>query len=74
MASPMSTNLLSEIEEFRAETGMGVKAFCRVFGNGRLIDRLREAERLGKRPRIWPETEIQVRAFIMAERQKRVAA
>lgn len=40
--------------------------------NGRLVDRLRIGVTPGGKPlRIWPETEMQVRAFMMSERQRR---
>jgi hypothetical protein len=64
----MTQNLLSEIREFLSETGMSAYRFgYRAVKNGRLVERL-EAGR-----RIWPETEIEARAFMRAERQRRVS-
>lgn len=63
----MTQKLLTEIQEFLAETGMSAYRFgYRAVRNGRLVERL-EAGR-----RIWPETEIEARAFMRAERQRRV--
>lgn len=63
----MTHPLLTEIREFLAETGMSAYRFgFRAVRNGRLVERL-EAGR-----RIWPETEIEARAFMRAERQRRV--
>jgi hypothetical protein len=71
----MTTNtLLSDIEQFLKETGMTEASFCRATGNGRLFQRLRSVGKRGKPGRLWPETEMQIRAFMMAERHKRVAA
>lgn len=64
----MTHALLTEIREFLAETGMSAYRFgYRAVRNGRLVERL-EAGR-----RIWPETEIEARAFMRAERHRRVA-
>lgn len=64
----MTQNLLTEIREFLSETGMSAYRFgYRAVKNGRLVERL-EAGR-----RIWPETEIEARAFMRAERQRRVS-
>lgn len=62
----MSTNLLSEIEQFQAETGLGDHrlGFLAV-KNGRLVERLRSGGR------IWPDTAEKVLSFIAAERIKR---
>jgi hypothetical protein len=72
----MST-LLSDIEAFLAETGMGEYRFgIRAVRNGRLIERLRQGttpER-GKPVRIWPETEREIRDFMAAERARREIA
>ena len=68
-----STTLLSEIETFLAETGMSEAQFCRAVGNGRLFDRLRSVGKRGKPGRLWPETEAQVRAVMIAERRKAAA-
>lgn len=70
----MSNTLLSDIEKFLAETGMSEASFCRATGNGRLFERLRSIGKRGKAGRLWPETEMQVRAFMMAERQRRTVA
>lgn len=62
----MSSDLLGTIDKFLAETGMGPTYFGRVAcGNSELVSRLR------KGGRIWPETEANVRAFIIAERRRR---
>lgn len=52
---------------------MSEATFCRAVGNGRLMTRLRAGRtpKKGKPVRLWPETEMQVRAFMMAERRKR---
>lgn len=72
----MRNTLLSDIEAFLNETGMGEYRFGLLAAkNGRLIERLRAGTTpKGKPVRIWPETEMQIRAFMMAERHKRVAA
>jgi hypothetical protein len=69
----MTDKLLSEIEQFLAETGMTEYRFGFLAArNGRLVERLRAGVTpQGKPVRIWPETEKQVRAFIAAERRKR---
>lgn len=72
--APMDNRLLSDIEAFLAETGMTEHAFGRAIGNGRLFERLRSIGKRGKSGRVWPETEVQVRAFMMAERQRRQVA
>lgn len=72
----MST-LLSDIERFLAETGMGEYRFGYLAArNGRLVERLRvgTTEKRGKPVRVWPETEQQIRAFMAAERGRRKAA
>ncbi|WP_247996644.1 MULTISPECIES: hypothetical protein [Brucella] len=59
----MSTKLLEEIEAFMAETGTGAFRFgMKAIKNGRLVERLRSGGR------VWPETEMEVRAYIRAER------
>lgn len=63
--------LLTDIETFLAETGMSEASFCRAVGNGRLFERLRSIGKRGKAGRLWPENEMAVRAFMMAERAKR---
>lgn len=71
----MSASLLSEIDAFLAETRMSEYRFGLLAAkNGRLVERLREGTPKGKPARIWPETEMQVRAFIMSERQRRKVA
>lgn len=70
----MSNTLLSDIELFLSETGMTEASFCRATGNGRLFERLRSVGKRGKAGRLWPETEMQVRAFMISERQKRAVA
>jgi len=69
----MKSELLNDIDAFLAETGMGEYRFGLLAAkNGRLVERLRAGTTPGGRPaRIWPETEMQVRAFMLAERQKR---
>ena len=58
--------LLSEIEAFLADTGMGASYFGkRATGNSEVVARLRDGGR------IWPETEHRIRAFIAAERARR---
>lgn len=69
-----TSTLLSDIEQFLRETGMTEASFCRATGNGRLFQRLRSVGKRGKPGRLWPETEMQIRAFMMAERQKRAVA
>jgi hypothetical protein len=69
----MTSNLLSEIEAFLRETGMSEAQFCRAVGNGRLFERLRAVGKRGKPGRVWPETEAQVRGFMISERRKKAA-
>jgi hypothetical protein len=55
--------LLHEIDAFLAEKGRGAYRFGLIAaGNGRLVERLREGRR------IWPETEMKVRAYILSQR------
>jgi hypothetical protein len=64
----MSNNLLSEIEEFMREANIGPHRFgILAINNGRLVERLRSGGR------IWPETEAQIRAFMISERRIRAA-
>lgn len=72
----MNDTLLSEIEAFLQETGMGEYRFgIRAARNGRLVERLRVGETpKGKPSRIWPETEAEIRAFMRTERQRRQVA
>lgn len=65
-----NTTLLSEIEAFLSETGMGPSYFGKVAaGNSELVPRLR-GERPGK-GRIYSDTEANVRAFMAEQRRKR---
>lgn len=62
----MSVNLLSEIDQFLAEFGIGEHRFgILAANNGRLVERLRSGGR------VWPETEERIRKF-MSERRKSV--
>jgi len=73
----MHSTLLSDIEAFLLETGMGEYRFGLLAArNGRLVERLRSrsTEKRGKPVRVWPETEEQVRDFMAAERAKRGVA
>lgn len=57
--------LLSEIEAFLAETGMGASYFGRQSaGNTELVPRLRNGGR------VWPETERRVRSFMRSKRRE----
>lgn len=59
----MTSNLLTEIEAFLANTEMGVSYFGKAScGNSEVVDRLRSGRR------VWPETEIKIRAFMLARR------
>ncbi len=61
----MSYKLLTDIEEFRRETGIGEYRFgILAVRNGRLIERLKAGRR------IWPETEAEIRAFMISERRR----
>lgn len=64
----MQTKLLSDIDKFLAETGMsaGYFGWCAV-KNWRLVERLRDGGR------IWPETEAEIRAYMISERRSRPA-
>jgi hypothetical protein len=58
-----SKSLLREIEAFLAAQPMGESAFGKAAaGNTELIRRLRSGGR------VWPETEMAVRAFILSQR------
>lgn len=72
----MSHTLLSDIDKFLAETGMSEYRFGLLAAkNGRLVERLRaQSTPKGRPARVWPETEAQVRAFMITEREKRRAA
>lgn len=71
----MRNTLLPDIEDFLSQTGMGEYRFGLLAAkNGRLVERLRAGTTpKGKPVRIWPETEMQIRAFMMAERNRRPA-
>lgn len=66
----MEAHLITEIDKFLAETGMGEYRFGLLAAkNGRLVERLRQGTTpKGKPVLVRPETEQQVRAFI-AERR-----
>lgn len=69
----MSTNLLPDIEKFLRETGMGEYRFGLLAAkNGRLLERLRAPRSNGRPARVWPETEVEIRAFMRAERTRRI--
>jgi hypothetical protein len=69
MVGSMTPDLLSEIELFLVETGMGPSYFGKVAArNSELIGRLRRGRR------VWPETELQVREFIRDYRAASEAA
>jgi hypothetical protein len=68
------TTLLSDIEAFLTETGMSERSFSRAVGNGALFQRLRTVGKRGQPGRLWPESEVKVRAFMMSERDKRRVA
>ncbi len=56
--------LLNEIEAFLAETGMGPSYFGKqAVRNSEIVSRLRNGGRT------WPETETQLRAFMLAARR-----
>jgi hypothetical protein len=64
----MSAPLLSDIDDFLRETGMSPGYFgWRAASNWRLVERLRDGRR------IWPETEAQIRDFMISERSRRTA-
>lgn len=60
----MSVQLLSEIEAFLAEFGIGEHRFgILAANNGRLVERLRAGGR------VWPETEDRIRQFMRERRE-----
>lgn len=60
------STLLQDIDAFLSETGMGESYFGKkATGNSELVSRLRAGGR------IWPETEIRVRSFILTDRNNR---
>lgn len=69
----MNQSLLSEIDAFLAETGMGEYRFgLKAVRNGRLIERLRAGvTSTGKTVIVRPETERAVRDFMAVERAAR---
>jgi len=66
----MMSSLLNDIEEFLAETGMSEANFCRAVDNGRLFERLRSVGKRGRAGRVWPETETEIRAYMIAHRMR----
>ncbi len=68
----MRQKLLSDIEAFMSEHGFGEYRFGLLAAkNGRLLERLRAGKR------VWPETEAEIRGFMISHRQqsrKRVSA
>lgn len=70
----MTTQLLTDIEEFLRQTGMGEYRFGLLAAkNGRLVERLRAGRRNGRAARVWPETEVEIRAFMRSETNRRIA-
>jgi hypothetical protein len=62
----MRSHLLTDIDVFLAETGMGEFRFGLLAArNGRLVERLRAGGR------VWPETEAIIRAFMIDARRQR---
>jgi hypothetical protein len=60
----MPNPLLTEIRAFLKKTGMGSSYFGRVAtGNSELV------KRLEKGGRVWPETEVKARAFMLQHRR-----
>lgn len=65
----MNNDLLTEIDKFLTETGMGEHRFgLLAANNGRLVERLRRPRSNGQLGRVWPETERQIRDFMAARR------
>lgn len=57
-------HLLDDIEAFLSETGMGPSYFGKqAVRNSEIVSRLRNGGR------IWPETEAQLRAFMLSARR-----
>ncbi len=72
MTQHPSEILLTEIEGFIAETGMGETYFGKVsVGNSELVPRLRERRKNGMYRSVLFETAESVRAFMQAYRQRR---
>lgn len=69
-----SEHLLREIDQFKAELAAKGKTVSDYYlgyqatGNGRVIARIREAVAEGKPARIWHETEMAIRAYMLAVR------
>lgn len=73
----MSNSLLSEIDKFLAETGMGQYRFgIKAAKNGRLVERLRAGttKKNGKPVWVRPETEKAIRDFMAAYRNEKQVA
>jgi hypothetical protein len=59
----MESDLLTQIEAFLSESEMGASYFGKAScGNSEVVERLRSGRR------VWPETEIKIRAFILSRR------
>ena len=64
MANTPTENLLSEVNKFLTETGMGVSYFGKVAsGNSELVKRLESGGR------VWPETAEKIRTFMSEYRR-----
>ena len=64
--------LLSEIEGFLAETGMGETYFGKAsVNNSELVPRLRKRRKNGKPRGVLSETAVAVREFMAAHRHRR---
>lgn len=62
----MAKTLIDDIDTFLTETGLSAYRFGYLaVKNGRLVERLRSGRR------VWPETEAEVRAFMLAEQKRR---
>lgn len=60
----MRPKLLSDIEAFMTEFGMSEYKFgILAVHNGRLVERLRAGRR------VWPETEAEIRGFMISHRR-----
>lgn len=69
MATNLSEKLLSEVNDFLRETGMGPSYFGKAAsGNSELVTRLRAGGR------VWPETADKVRIFMREHRRKSMPA
>lgn len=63
---PLTKPLLDKIEAFLLETKMGHAYFGKAsVGNSELVRRLRDGGR------VWPETDVKIRAFMMARSGKK---